>query len=179
MKERGARAPGPRAPRALSNETLTHHQPHGGCARPSRDSGDFRPHLNKEPEHLARSQDSGRDAACSGSSSRIPSTTWHGFALLHERIGSIKKTHADGLEQALDTGPHAILRLLARSSVSASRQRTLWVPESLSRKLRDRRAVARYAGLAGSPDDRAGIKKICVSGSMEPDVETRVVAELR
>ncbi len=39
------------------------------------------------------------------------------------------------------------------SSASASRRRTCWCSEVLSRHLRDRKAVARYAGLTGSPDE--------------------------
>ena len=38
-------------------------------------------------------------------------------------------------------------------SASASRRRICWCKEALSRNLRDRRAVARYAGLTGSPDE--------------------------
>ena len=49
--------------------------------------------------------------------------------------------------------PHAMVRLLARVMGSASRRRTCWCTRCFSRDLRDRRAVARYAGLTGSPDE--------------------------
>ena len=36
------------------------------------------------------------------------------LALVREQISSIEKTRAERLEQAPDTGPHAMVRLLAR-----------------------------------------------------------------
>ncbi|TIL87782.1 MAG: IS110 family transposase [Mesorhizobium sp.] len=50
-------------------------------------------------------------------------------------------------------GPHAMVRLLARIVGIGVETADMLVHEMLSRKLRDRRAVARYAGLTGSPDE--------------------------
>src|SRR5262249_24533509 len=57
------------------------------------------------------------------------------------------------LERAPDTGPHAMVRLLSRVIGIGIETADMLVREILSRKLRDRRAVARYAGLTGSPDE--------------------------
>ena len=57
------------------------------------------------------------------------------------------------LEQAPAEGPHAMVRLLARVIGVGIETADMLVHEILSRKLRDRRAVARYAGLTGAPDE--------------------------
>jgi transposase len=71
--------------------------------------------------------------------------------------GSIEKTRVERLERAPDTGPHAMVRLLSRVIGIGIETADMLVREILSRKLRDRRAVARYAGLTGSPDE-SGLK---------------------
>ncbi|MER8407719.1 transposase [Mesorhizobium sp. M1307] len=54
---------------------------------------------------------------------------------------------------AAANGPHAMVRLLARIIGIGVETADMLVNEMLSRKLRDRRAVARYAGLTGAPDE--------------------------
>ena len=78
--------------------------------------------------------------------------------LVREQISSIEKTRVERLERAPDTGPHAMVRLLARVIGIGIETADMLVREVLSRKLRDRRAVARYAGLTGSPDE-SGLKR--------------------
>src|SRR6185436_18221661 len=56
------------------------------------------------------------------------------------------------------TGPHMMIRLLASVIGIAIETADMLVRAVLSRKLRDRRAVARYAGLTGSPDE-SGTKR--------------------
>jgi transposase len=80
------------------------------------------------------------------------------LALIREQINSIEKTRAERLERAPDTGPHAMVRLLARVIGIGIETADMLVREILSRRLRDRRAVARYAGLTGSPDE-SGLKR--------------------
>jgi transposase len=80
------------------------------------------------------------------------------LALVREQIISIEKTRAERLERAPNTGPHAMVRLLARVIGIGIETADMLVREILSRKLRDRRAVARYAGLTGSPDE-SGLKR--------------------
>ncbi|MER8467771.1 transposase, partial [Mesorhizobium sp. M1396] len=50
-------------------------------------------------------------------------------------------------------GRHAMVRLIARIIGVGVETADMLVHEILSRGLRDRRAVARYAGLTGSPDE--------------------------
>src|ERR1700684_3119083 len=57
------------------------------------------------------------------------------------------------LEQAPGDGPHVMVRLLARVIGVGVETADMLVQEVLSRNLRDRRAVARYGGLTGSPDE--------------------------
>jgi transposase len=54
---------------------------------------------------------------------------------------------------AEDKGPHTMVRLIARVLGVGVETADMLVNEVLSRHLRDRRAVARYAGLTGSPDE--------------------------
>jgi transposase len=57
------------------------------------------------------------------------------------------------LEQAPQEKTHAMVRLLARVIGVGIETADMLVHEVLSRSLRDRRAVARYAGLTGAPDE--------------------------
>jgi transposase len=66
------------------------------------------------------------------------------------RLGALKRQPATGRPA---TGRDAMLRLLARVVGVGIETADMLVHEILSRGLRDRRAVARYAGLTGSPDE--------------------------
>ena len=57
------------------------------------------------------------------------------------------------LEQRHETGPHAMVRLLARVVGIGLETADMLVNEGLSRPMRDRRAIARYAGLTGAPNE--------------------------
>ena len=73
--------------------------------------------------------------------------------MVREQIGTIEQARLERLEQAPETGPHAMVRLLASVIGVGVETADMLVQEVLSRNLRDRRAVARYAGLTGSPDE--------------------------
>jgi transposase len=73
--------------------------------------------------------------------------------LIREQIAAIETTRLDRLAQAPDTGPDAMVRLLARIRGIGVETADMLVREVLARDLRDRRAVARYAGLTGTPDE--------------------------
>jgi transposase len=77
------------------------------------------------------------------------------MARLHfvtEQIQQIEAARGERLEQA-GAGPNAMVRLLAQVVGVGIETADMLVHEVLSRNLRDRRAVARYAGLTGSPDE--------------------------
>jgi transposase len=52
-----------------------------------------------------------------------------------------------------EPGPHEMIRLIAQIRGVGIETADMLVQEVLSRRMRDRRAVARYAGLTGSPDE--------------------------
>jgi transposase len=75
------------------------------------------------------------------------------LALVREQIGRIEQARLARIAQAPETGPNAMVRLLASIIGVGIETADMLVQEVLSRNLRDRRAVARYAGLTGSPDE--------------------------
>ena len=75
------------------------------------------------------------------------------LAWVREQINAIEQARLERLERAPATGRHAMVRMLARVIGVGVETADMLVQEALSRNLRDRRAVARYAGLTGSPDE--------------------------
>ena len=73
--------------------------------------------------------------------------------LVSNQIRQIEEARLERLEQAPSDGPHAMVRLLARVIGVGIETADMLVQEVLSRNMRDRRAIARYAGLTGSPDE--------------------------
>jgi transposase len=80
------------------------------------------------------------------------------LSLLISQIREIENARQERLEQEPETGPHAMVRLLARIVGVGIETADMLVNEVLSRRMRDRKAVARYAGLTGSPDE-SGTKR--------------------
>jgi transposase len=73
--------------------------------------------------------------------------------LVREQIAAIEAARLERLARAPATGPDAMVRLLARVRGLGIETADMLVREVLARDLRDRRAVARYAGLTGTPDE--------------------------
>jgi transposase len=112
----------------------------------------FKPELRKAPQRL--------DTLSTPEGAPIPINTLDEFrrdlarlALVREQIDAIERTRIARLEAAPKTGLHAMVRLLAKILGLGIETADMLVHEVLSRNLRDRRAVARYAGLTGSPDE--------------------------
>jgi hypothetical protein len=82
--------------------------------------------------------------------------------LVSDQIRQIEDARLQHLKQAPSDGPHAMVRLLARVIGVGIETADMLVQEVLSRNMRDRRAVARYAGLtarqtrAAQNDERKG-----------------------
>jgi len=70
-----------------------------------------------------------------------------------EQIREIEATRAARIAQHPEQANHAMILLLARVIGVGIETADMLVHEILSRPLRDRKAVARYAGLTGSPDE--------------------------
>ena len=78
--------------------------------------------------------------------------------LVSDQIRQIENVRLEHLKQAPSDGPHAMVRLLARVIGVGIETADMLVQEVLARNMRDRRAIARYAGLTGSPDE-SGTKR--------------------
>ena len=69
------------------------------------------------------------------------------------QIAAIEAAQRQRLKQAPEAGPHPMILLLAKIRGVGIATAELLVREVLSRSLRDRRAVARYVGVTGAPDE--------------------------
>jgi transposase len=79
--------------------------------------------------------------------------------LICEQIRRIEQERVKRLEQAPDTGPNAMVHLLARVTGIGVETADTLVREVLTRNLRDRRAVARYGGLTGAPNQSGSFNR--------------------
>lgn len=75
------------------------------------------------------------------------------LAIVREQIEAIERDRLARLQQAPQSRSNAMVVLLARVVGVGIETADMLVQEILARPLRDRRAVARYAGLTGSPDE--------------------------
>ena len=86
-----------------------------------------------------------------------------------DQIREIEQARIERIEQAPEEGSHPMVRMLARVIGLGLETAGMLVHEVRSRNLRDRRAVARYAGLTGSPDEsgsRRREKGVARAGNM-------------
>lgn len=72
---------------------------------------------------------------------------------VHDQIKEIEETRRRRLAQAPEQRTHAMVHLLARVVGVGIETADMLTHEVFSRDIRDRRAVARYAGITGSPDE--------------------------
>jgi transposase len=112
----------------------------------------FKPTLRKAPERL--------NELCTPEGDLLPPNTlaelrrdMARLRFITDQIDEIEAARLQRLEQAPVEGPTAMVRLLARVIGVGIETADMLVHEILSRDLRDRRAVARYAGLTGAPDE--------------------------
>jgi transposase len=77
------------------------------------------------------------------------------LGFVREQIRAVEQERLRKLaaSPAADKGPHALVRRIARVLGVGVETADMLVNEIFSRHWRDRRAVARYAGLTGSPDE--------------------------
>ena len=117
----------------------------------------FKPTLRKALEHL--------EALRTPEGALLPPNTaaelrrdMARLCVVAEQIKEIEAARLERLEREPGPRPHAMVRLLARVVGIGVETADMLVHEVLSRDLRDRRAVARYAGLTGAPDE-SGAKR--------------------
>jgi transposase len=80
------------------------------------------------------------------------------LALVRNQIETIERDRLERLKQAPKTGGNAMVRVLASIIGVGVETADMLVQEILSRNMRDERAMARYAGPTGSPDE-SGAKR--------------------
>lgn len=73
--------------------------------------------------------------------------------LIKMQIAEIDRARVRRLKAAPEEGLHAMIRIIAKVKGVGLMTAELLVREILSRPMRDRRAIARYSGLTGSPDE--------------------------
>src|SRR3954454_8059519 len=112
----------------------------------------FKPALRKAPQRLAALRTPGGVPIPPNTLDEIR-RDMDRLAVVREQIDGIERARLARLENAPAAGPHAMVRLLARVVGVGVETADMLVQEVLSRNLRDRRAVARYVGLTGSPDE--------------------------
>jgi transposase len=78
--------------------------------------------------------------------------------IVKKQIRELEQTRLENLAQAPAQGANVMVLLLARVIGIGVETADMLVREVLSRDMRDRRAVARYAGLTGSPEE-SGAKR--------------------
>lgn len=112
----------------------------------------FKPQLRKAPQLLA-SLRTPEDQPIPPNTLAEMQRDLTRLALLREQIKAIEQARLARLEKAPRSGPNAMIRMLASIRGVGIETAEMLVQEVLSRNLRDRRAVARYAGLTGAPDE--------------------------
>jgi len=132
----------------------------------------FKAHLRKAPQRL--------EALRTPEDTALPPNMLEEFrrdmtrlALVRAQIDAIEKSRIERIKRAPSTGPNIMVRLLASVIGIAIETADMLVREVLSRNLRDRRAVARYVGLTGSPDESG--RSVARRGSAKPVMPVRVV----
>jgi transposase len=112
----------------------------------------FKPELRKAPQKLA-SLSTPEGVALPPNTLAEIARDMARLAVVRGQIEVIERTRLERLQQAPTDGPNAMVLLLARVIGVGVETADMLVQEILSRNLRDRRAVARYAGTTGSPDE--------------------------
>jgi transposase len=112
----------------------------------------FKPHLRSAPKKLASVQ-TPEDVIIPPNTKAELERDMARLAMLRDQIVAIERERLERIENAPDKRPHAMIRLLARVRGLGIETADMVVNEVITRQLRDRRAVARYAGITGSPDE--------------------------
>jgi transposase len=112
----------------------------------------FKPTLRKAPERLDRLRTAEGVALPPNTLAELRRDMAR-LRCVMDQIREIEAARLVRLEQHPEERNHAMVRLLARVIGVGIETADMLVHEILFRNLRDRKAVARYAGLTGSPDE--------------------------
>jgi transposase len=119
---------------------------------------DFKPTLRKAPEHLATLRTAEGMQLPPNTLAELRRDMAH-LRFVMDQITEIEQARLDRIAQRPEEGMHAMVRVLAGVKGIGVETADMLVHEIFSRPLRDRRAVARYAGLTGSPDESGGRRR--------------------
>ena len=112
----------------------------------------FKPTLRRAPERLAELR-TPEGAALPPHTLAELRRDMARLRLITDQIKEVEGARAEPIEKASRKGANAMARLLAQVVGVGVETADMLVREVLSRPLRDRKAVARYAGLTGAPDE--------------------------
>jgi transposase len=112
----------------------------------------FRPNLRRAAERLAALRTPEGVAVPANTMAELQRDMTR-LQLVKEQIAEIGRMRLGRLAQPPAEAPYAMLVLLARVIGVGIETADMLVNEVFVRNLRDRRAVARYAGLTGAPDE--------------------------
>ena len=112
----------------------------------------FKPTLRKAPERLASVRTPEGAPLPPNTLAELKRDMAH-LRFVNDQIKEVEQARLARLQQAPQTRAHAAVRLLARIHGIGIETADMLTNEVLLRDLRDRRAVARYAGITGSPDE--------------------------
>ena len=112
----------------------------------------FKPSLRKAPELLARLR-TPEGVSLPPNTMAEMQRDMARLRFVMDQMKQIEDARLQSLAQAPEKRTHAMVRLLARVIGVGIETADMLVHEVLSRNMRDRRAVARYAGITGSPDE--------------------------
>jgi transposase len=112
----------------------------------------FKPTLRRAPERLEGLRTPEGDVLPPNTLSELRRDMAR-LRLVRDQIVEVEAARAERLAAAPEKGQNMMVRLLARVIGVGVETADMLAHEILSRGLRDRRAVARYAGLTGAPDE--------------------------
>ena len=112
----------------------------------------FKPELRRAPQHLEKLR-TPEDVPIPLRTLEELRRDMARLAMVRAQIEAIEQIRLQRLEQAPQDGAHAMVRMLANIIGVGVETADMLVREILARELRDRRALARYAGLTGSPNE--------------------------
>ena len=112
----------------------------------------FNPKLRKAPERLTALRTPEGRPIPPNTLAELQRDMAH-LRFINEQIKLIEEARREWLQRAPDEGSNAKVLELERARGIGIETADMLVHEVFSRNLRDRRAVARYAGLTGSPDE--------------------------
>lgn len=116
--------------------------------------GNFKPTLRKAEEKLGNLQTAEGTPLPENTRAELRRDTAR-LRVVRDQIREIELERLRKLEatSSAEESPHAMVRLIARVIGLGVETADMLVSEVLARNLRDHKAVARYAGLTGSPDE--------------------------